>query len=69
MTMTNNSQPVSLRLVLRRWWMLPVFLGLIAWEIYEAVTYERNPKWIWLALGVAGLIFLIFVRLDERRRR
>lgn len=64
----NSPRQSSVPPWVRRWWPLPVFLALIAWEFYTAHQTGASPNWVWLGVAVAGLVFLVLVNLGNLRR-
>lgn len=64
----SDERPSPIPKVIRRWWPLPAFLALIAWEFYTANQAGTAPNWFWLGIAGAGLVFLVLVNLGNLRR-
>jgi hypothetical protein len=46
----------------RRFWMVPIFAGLIGYELYRANEAGVEPDWKLIAIASAGLLYALVVR-------
>jgi hypothetical protein len=64
----DDQRPSKIPRVIRHWWSLPVFVALLAWELYTSHQRGTAPNLFWVGIAVAGLVFVVFVNLKGYRK-